>query len=324
MEQKTDVQAIKVVYGIDRNYLVPAAVSMRSLCAHTTAPLEIIVYGDGLEPSDDQTLLKVGAASGATVDVRRYNPSSVEDFKRNFHAQWPAILALRLELPWLVEGRCLFIDADTLVVGDVSEIMAIDMQGMPLGACIDPGIDSQGNLATARRRLVRTTVLDLLLPKRSRRRRQAQLSRAISMGLRPGDVYFNSGVLVMECDTIRPLAPLNSRGLPLDDPGGMEPYAEHLPDQDRLNEFFAGRYRKLPLRWNLKPVTRTAHWPESARLELEEALSEPGIWHFMGARKPWKRSTKSRMMRHHPAFQAWQNTYGKVRDLCDLGDAYGA
>jgi len=315
-----EIKAIKVVYGIDRNYLVPAAVSIHSLLERTTAPLEIVVYGDGLEPSDHEALLKVGEAFGVAVDARGYEPSGVGDFS----SRYPAIVTLPLELPWLVEGRCLFIDADTLVAGDVSEIMAIDMEGMPLGACIDPGIDSQGNLATARRRLVRTTVLDLLLPKRSRRRRQAQLSRAISMGLRPGDVYFNSGVLVMECDTIRPLAPLNSRGLPLNDPGGMEPYAEHLPDQDRLNEFFAGRYRKLPLRWNLKPVTRTAHWPESARLELEEALSEPGIWHFMGARKPWKRSTKSRMMRHHPAFQAWQNTYGKVRDLCDLGDAYGA
>ena len=240
--------------------------------------------------------------------------------RQGLRGRWPAIITLPLELPWLVEGRCLFIDADTLVVGDVGEIIAIDMRGMPLGACIDPGIDSQGNLATARRRLIRTTVLDLLLPKRSRRRRRAQLSRAVSMGLRPGDVYFNSGVLVMDCGAVRALAPISSRGLPLNDPGGMEPYAEHLPDQDRLNEFFAGRYRRLPLRWNLKPMTRTAHWPESARQELDGALSDPGIWHFMGARKPWKRSLKSRMMRHHPAFQAWHDTYGKVRDLCGLED----
>ncbi len=77
------------------------------------------------------------------------------------------------------------------------------MEGRPLGAYIDPGIDSQGNLATARRQLIRTTVLDLLFPKRSRRRRRAQLSRTVRMGLRPGDVYFNSGVLVMECGAIR-------------------------------------------------------------------------------------------------------------------------
>ncbi len=318
MERKTDVRAIKVVYGIDRNYLIPAVVSIHSLCEHATAPLEIVVYGDGLEPSDHETLMKIGEASGAAIDVCGYDPPPPP--LQGLRRRWPAIVTLPLELPWLVEGRCLFIDADTLVAGDVSEIMAIDMEDMPLGACIDPGIDSQGNLATARRRLIRTTVLDLLLPKRSRRRRQAQLSRAVSMGLRPGDVYFNSGVLVMECGAIRALAPLSSRGLPLNDSGGMEPYAEHLPDQDRLNEFFAGRYRRLPLRWNLKPMTRTAHWPKSARLELEEALSDPGIWHFMGARKPWKTSLKSRLMRRHPAFRAWHDTYGKIRDLCGLED----
>ncbi len=207
MERETDVRAIRVVYGIDRNYLVPAAVSLHSLCECASAPLEIIVYGDGLEPSDHETLLKVGEASGAAIDVRRYDPSSVKDFKRNFHAQWPAILALRLELPWLVRGRCLFIDADTLVVGDVSEIMAIDMRGRPLGACMDPAIDGSWNLAKPRRRLIQRRSSDVLRPKRARRLRESELRRAVSMGLLPGDVYFNAGVLVMECDAIRTLPP---------------------------------------------------------------------------------------------------------------------
>ncbi len=74
MERKTDVRAIKVVYGIDRNYLIPAVVSIHSLCEHATAPLEIVVYGDGLEPSDHETLLKIGEASGVAVDVRGYDP----------------------------------------------------------------------------------------------------------------------------------------------------------------------------------------------------------------------------------------------------------
>ena len=67
-------EAIKVVYGIDRNYLVPAAVSIHSLCERASAPLEIVVYGDGLEPSDHETLLKVGEAFGAAVDLRGYDP----------------------------------------------------------------------------------------------------------------------------------------------------------------------------------------------------------------------------------------------------------
>ena len=322
MKRKTDAQTIKVVYGIDRNYLVPAAVSIHSLCERASAPLEIVVYGDGLEPPDRETLLKVGKASGAAIDVRSYDPSDIGDFRRNFRARWPAIVTLPLELPWLVEGRCLFIDADTLVVGDVGEIMAIDMKGMPLGACVDPYFDGSSNPATAQR-LIRTRPSDLLRPNRSRRRREAELRRIVSMGLRPGDAYFNAGVLVMECDAIRALAPPRLPwALPLNDFRGLEPY-ERLPDQDRLNEFFVNRWRRLPMRWNLNPMARAAHWPESARRELDEALSGPGIWHFMGSNNnPWdrSRSRKWRLRQRHPAFRAWHDAYGKVRDLCGLED----
>ena len=234
--------------------------------------------------------------------------------------RWPAIVTLPLELPWLVEGRCLFIDADTLVAGDVSEIMAIDLEGMPLGACMDPYFDGSLNLATARRRLIQTRPSDVLRPKRSRRRRESELRRVLSMGLRLGDVYFNSGVLIMECDAIRPLVPQLPWGLPLNHFGGIEPYKEHFPDQDRLNEFFAGRWHKLPMRWNLKPMVQTSRLPENDRRELDEALSEPGIWHFLGPQKPWNRSLKSRLRQRHPAFRAWHDTYGKIRNLCGLED----
>jgi len=203
MMMERESEAIKVVYGIDRNYLVPAAVSIHSLLERATAPLEIVVYGDGLEPSDHEALLKVGEAFGVAVDARGYEPSGVGDFS----SRYPAIVTLPLELPWLVEGRCLFIDADTLVVGDVSEIMSIDMEGMPLGACMDPLIDGSWNLSQPRRRLIQRRPSDVLRPKRARRLRESELRRAVSMGLRPGDVYFNSGVLVMECDTIRALTP---------------------------------------------------------------------------------------------------------------------
>jgi len=94
---------IKVVYGIDRNYLVPAAVSMHSLCERTTAPLEIVVYGDGLEPSDHETLLKVGEAFGVAVEVRGYDPPRVKDFG----AGGPLSSRFRWNCPgWLRDGAC--------------------------------------------------------------------------------------------------------------------------------------------------------------------------------------------------------------------------
>ncbi len=208
MERKAGVSAVKVAYGVDRNYLVPAVVSIHSLCERTTAPLEIIVYGDGLEPSDHETLRKVGETCGAAVDVRPFiSPSGIKDFRNDRRVRWPAISLLPLQLPWLVQGRCVFIDADTLVMRDVRELMATDMDGMPLAAAMDIGVDTSWTLRTPKGRLTRIRAKEILRPRHSRRRRQSLLRRLLHMGMRPGDMYFNSGVLVMDCDAIKNTPP---------------------------------------------------------------------------------------------------------------------
>jgi len=96
-------EAIKVVYGIDRNYLVPAAVSMHSLCERATAPLEIVVYGDGLQPSDHETLVKVAEASGVAVDVHGYDPPP----SRTSAPGIPLSSRFRWNCPgWWTDGAC--------------------------------------------------------------------------------------------------------------------------------------------------------------------------------------------------------------------------
>ncbi len=321
MERGFDVGDVKVVYGIDRRYLVPAVVSIHSLCEHATVPLEIIVYGDGIEPSDHETLWKVGETCGAAIDVRQFiPPPGVEDFRNNRRVRWPAISLLPLQLPWLVRGRCLFIDADTLVMRDVSELMAVDMEGMPLAAAMDTGVDTSWTLRTPKGRLTRIGAKEILRYSHYRRRRQSLLRRLLHMGMRPGDMYFNSGVLVTDCDAIRDLPPPR-RSPPLRDLAGLAPYLEHLPDQDRLNEFFAGRCARLHVAWNLKPLARDGDWPSVAQEELKEALENPGIWHYMGRKKPWSRKLGTRLSRRynaHPAFRAWRETYMAIRDVYGL------
>jgi len=324
MTDAEDAEIIKVVYGIDRNYVLPAAVSIYSLCEHSTSPLEIVVYGDEFRQSDYETFLKIGKEFGVSINVQRYNSVNVKELKQKLRAHWPAILALRLELSWLVRGRCLYIDADTLIVRDVKQLMEIDLHGMPLGACMDPAVYNSWNQhKTTWKRLIRIGLKDFLRPKFSRQRRELELNRVISMGLCPNDFYFNAGVLVMNCDSIRTLSPPNRR-LPLNNLRGLEPYNSSCVDQDRLNEFFAGRCCKLPLRWNLFPMAQSRHlrnWPDDARQEFMDALAEPGIWHFMGGgqKKPWNQLQKSRLKRvHHPAFQAWHNSYDKLQKICNL------
>jgi len=183
MTDAEDAEIIKVVYGIDRNYVLPAAVSIYSLCEHSTSPLEIVVYGDEFRQSDYETFLKIGKEFGVSINVQRYNSVNVKELKQKLRAHWPAILALRLELSWLVRGRCLYIDADTLIVRDVKQLMEIDLHGMPLGACMDPAVYNSWNQhKTTWKRLIRIGLKDFLRPKFSRQRRELELNRVISMG----------------------------------------------------------------------------------------------------------------------------------------------
>ena len=119
---------VRAVYGIDSQYVVPAAVSIHSLAEHTAAPVEIIVFGDGLTPSGQRALHRAASASGADIDIRPFDPPGLSDYRRDSRARYPAIVTLPMWLPWLIDGRCLFIDADTLVMRDASDLMETDLR----------------------------------------------------------------------------------------------------------------------------------------------------------------------------------------------------
>ena len=40
-----------------------------------------------------------------------------------------------LFIPWLIDDKCLFLDADTLILHDISELYHTDLKGCLIGAC---------------------------------------------------------------------------------------------------------------------------------------------------------------------------------------------
>ena len=93
-----------------------------------------------------------------------------------------------LALPQLVEGRCVFLDADTLILGDIWELLDMDLQGYPIGACNDLGY-ADGSF-----RPIRTKVFEPLIA-RSRRKNLEAMKRIVKLGFVPGENYFNSGII---------------------------------------------------------------------------------------------------------------------------------
>lgn len=275
---------MQVIYGANAAYVLPALVSIYSLWKHVSQPIDITLYVDGITEQNQYAIQCVNETCGMSIQVKAFDATGLEGY---VNPRFPAVSLLPLLLPSLEKGRCLFIDADTLVRGDVRELLSVDLGGMPLGGCID-----MGQVTYLEHRILNIRVSDILRPARARLKKLNYIERIAGLGFIPKENYFNSGVLVMDCDTVREkhfdyadLASLDK----------LWPF-RHFPDQDRLNEFFAKRWCELPLKWNVRPgLTRDVeyrkdrfrHVSDNLRRQMQEATVDPKIWHFMGGKKPW-------------------------------------
>jgi lipopolysaccharide biosynthesis glycosyltransferase len=162
----------------------------------------------------------------------------------------------RIFLPDLVPeaDRILYLDVDTIVTDSLEPLADTDLDGYYLGAV--------------------TNVFQ-----------QNHLHRPRELGLAGPEVYFNSGVLLMNLDEMR----RDGCAAALRD-YAIENDRNDWPDQDALNVVLGGRRLPLHPRWN---VMNSLRFPWSAEMfgrdAVQEALTRPAIRHFEGPghNKPW-------------------------------------
>lgn len=124
---------MQVIYGVNAAYVLPALVSMYSLWKNASQPVNITIYVDGITEQNRISIYIVNERCGMAIQGKDFEATGLEEY---VNTRFPTVSLLPLFLPSLVKGRCLFIDADTLVKGDVWELLSTDLEGMPIGACI--------------------------------------------------------------------------------------------------------------------------------------------------------------------------------------------
>lgn len=162
---------------------------------------------------------------------------------------------LRLALGSLLPDhveRVIYLDCDTLAFDDIALLWGTELDGNTIGAVTNLGHHSHEQSGI------------------------------------PEDEYFNSGILLIDLKQWRneqigekALAYLSGSNVEL-----------KFPDQDCLNQLLRGKWKHLPLRWNLQPATFSMHskgeWaPGLSKDDYEEAICNPGIVHYIGKNKPW-------------------------------------
>ena len=309
---------MQVIYGVNAAYVLPALVSIYSLWKHASQPVEVTMYVDGITEQNQYAIQRVRESCGIALQVKNFEATGFEEYVNH---RFPAVSLLPLLLPSLEKGRCLFIDADTLVKGDVWELLSADLGGMPIGACTDVGI-----MSVLERRILNTRVSDVFRPARARLRRMNYLEHIVNLGFVPRENYFNSGVLVMDCDAIRDECPNYTDLASMDK---LRPYTS-MPDQNRLNEFFASRWFRLSLKWNVrsglkkhfeKNQDKYREVSEDLWVQIQEAIQDPKLWHFMGSKKPWIKHWNT-LLRVRQAYKEYASTCLEFRN--QTGIIFGA
>jgi lipopolysaccharide biosynthesis glycosyltransferase len=243
----------------DDGYAVPLAATLKSIERSQPDPthLAVTVLGFGLTSrSTDRLRRSVPQLDLRFRDVESQLPSDLPE-----NAQLTRAAYGRLAAPALVEAeRFVYLDADLIVNDDLSYLFEFDLAGNPIAAA------RSVNIPTV------SSPLGLMDWKR--------------LGLAPNTPYFNSGVLVVDRAAWQS-ADLTHRVLDF-----VRDYRDHARflDQDGMNAVLAGKFARLPLRWNQEYMLRTGRhlgylvFPQA---EVTEAERAPAIVHFTAREKPW-------------------------------------
>ena len=273
-----------IVYGIDDKYLPPMIVSVYTVLKTATEPVDITVFTVGsIDNSNIEKLIDY--FPGATLNVRQFNIDSLKRYEQTETAKrFPPASMVPLFIPWLVDTKCLFLDADTLILKDVSKLFQTDLNSSLVGAV--PVYSFQKILYSG------LTMNSFLKQRVFKYERNNLFERATILGFTATEYvteYFNSGVILFDVPKIQMLDPSG---------GGMMNLKDRLelcscmPDQDILNVYFRNRVKYLDVKWNVYKdiLGRRAYLPDDLNSSINSATRDPAILHFIGMfkRKCWE------------------------------------
>lgn len=173
-------------------------------------------------------------------------------------------------------NKILYLDSDLVILGDVSELFNIDMEGQPIAAvedigmkqvCYDVNIEIllEGKLYTGN-----TYCTDVL-------------------GLKHPETYFNAGVILLDLERCRTIFSFQEV---LDILHGKL-YVYN--DQDVCNILFEGQVKKIEYRWNYQNYLEDflmKNRGEYPPIFDTIKRTDYDIIHYIGDKKPWNAEVK--------------------------------
>lgn len=261
---------IHIACAADENYLPHCAAMLHSvLDKHPPKDLAVhflqtpVMADNVLQPLADMV-----TAQGGAFHTHRIPDDWVAGLPRL--ERIPPAMWYRIFLPQLLPdcSRVLYLDCDTLLMDNMTPLWETPLEGYHLAA-----------------------VANVLEP--------AMQHWPQQLGLPADQPYFNSGVLLLNLDSMRE----HQLTRKLLDYGRKQGGNLRWPDQDALNAILGGRCKWLHPRWNCQ--NSLFYYPRSSEVfgeqTVREAVRSPGILHFEGHHivKPWHCLSKHPYRKHY-------------------------
>lgn len=275
---------IVIFISTDNKYAVPAYITLYSMLKNYKGNRQIKVYilSSGDLDLENKTLLTHLRQQFKFLDISIFNMGDSYNGV-TIHKEYITTATMyRLLIPKILaeneEGdikKCIYLDADIVVEGNIDELFNIDVEGY----CI----------AGVRERAISCDCDDNLRDQ---------------LGLPSLKDYINAGVIVLNLDEIRRQR-IDSK---MEEAGLTNDYRYN--DQDVINTVCYGRIKLLPIIYNaMTPYLSKKDFKaveQYGYTNLLEAIRNPVIVHYIGSSKPW-------IYRNTVMADLWWNYY-KMQD----------
>lgn len=241
-----------IAFGIDDPYLPHVTALIVSIIRHAPgARFRFIILHSGVPAS--RQLMAQSVAPDARFLWIQVTDEVMPAFADRGHFTRTTLFRLGLEA--LAPSDChrvLYLDSDLIVLGDIRSLFETDLSDAPIGAITDSYVSPA---EFAKRWSLSSDALD----------------------------YFNAGVLLIDLDLVRAERLFTA---------ALDFVAKHdrdleFNDQDALNWCCWGRWRHMPLCWNVQRdmviPTLAERLPEESRFMSRW----PKLVHYTGPEKPW-------------------------------------
>ncbi len=239
----------------DENYIKYTAVTMQSVMSGTKEKISFYILDGGITPDSKEKIEQILTKTGNSVEFIPMDLKLFDKFPDIAH------FSLNMYFRYLIPDlkpqlkKALYIDTDMVINGDIADIYNTDLGEYGLAA----------------------------VPYLTEELKPSDLSEyKTALGLPAKHLYFNSGLLLIDCDYWRKHN--ISKTL-------MEKTAElhdklNMPDQDVLNIVFNENYKVMPRQYNLIVDTTMLFFNVK---EFIKSLTGCFVLHYTGGKavRPW-------------------------------------